>query len=107
MFSVLPLRIAGKLIFCLCHTCADLNQSIYKHCEQERCLQEMWTSIKVQKPLEHGYKIIKVYEVYDLKKKGGNIFKDYINTFLQVKQESSGMLPDCLNSVSVNEELVD
>lgn len=57
-----------------------------------------WTTIEVQKSVEKGYRIIKIYEVWHFPEtvqfnpqvgKGG-LFTSYVNTFLKLKQEASG-----------------
>lgn len=75
----------------------NLKQASCDPVEDKRCLQKTWTSVEVQIALEHGYKIIEIYEIYNLKRKG-NIVKDYVNICLKIKQESSGIPPDCLHS---------
>lgn len=76
--KILPLRINGKLIFCLCRTCSEFNLTECDHSDDKNCLQETWMSVKVQKALENGY------EIYDFCKKD-RIFKYYVNTFLKIR----------------------
>ena len=89
----------GKLTFALCRTCAETEQQTpCRHDERSRMFRGVWVSEELKKGVELGYKIIKFEEVwhfksssvYDPDKKEGGLFSEYINTFLKVKQESSG-----------------
>ena len=71
LFLVLPSQINGKLMFVLCRTCAELNQSKCDHeDEEDRCLQETWVSEELKKAVELGYIVKDVYEIYDYEKRG-------------------------------------
>jgi hypothetical protein len=50
----------------------------------------------VHKALEYGYKILSVYEIYHFKTKA-KIFDTYVDTFMKLKQESSGVPKHCLD----------
>ena len=97
-FPVLPTRINGKLLFCLCSLCGDKKFSKCTHNDEERCLDGTWITLEIQQALKQGYKILKIYEIwhyeessiYDKDSKTGGLFSSYINMFLKVKQESSG-----------------
>ena len=103
---VLPYRCNGKLIFGLCAKCMD-NMSTAMPCtcsDVEREWVGTYTSMELKKAVEKGYKIVKIYEVYNWEKKSqydkkchgeftNGLFTEYIDVFLKVKQESSG-LPD-------------
>lgn len=106
---VLPYRSNGKLKFALCRTCAD-NESVApcKHTENERAFVGTWCSPEVQKALEKGYKLLKIYEVYHWQEsseynpetKSGGLFAAYVNTFLKFKQESSDWPEWCVTDES-------
>lgn len=84
-------------MFCLCQTCCDhIN-------DEDFCLQKMWTSVEIQKALENDYVVKEAYEIYDFHKK---IFRDYVNTFLKLEQESSGIPPDCFDENGQLSELL-
>ncbi|XP_070546210.1 uncharacterized protein [Ptychodera flava] len=98
-FPVLPLRVEKKLMFPLCRSCADTKQqSPCEHNDEQRSFVGTWTTPELAKAVEKGYKIIKVFEVwhyrerevYNTESHTGGLFTDYINTFLKLKQESSG-----------------
>ena len=93
---VLPYTSGGKLKFPLCRTCAD-NETHPCHCsEDKRALVGTWCTPELSKAVEKGYKILKMYEVYHWSATSqygdatDGLFSDYINTFLKIKQESSG-----------------
>lgn len=57
-----------------------------------------WCTPEILKAVECGYRVVKIYEVYhfpqtsvyDRTNGTGGLFADFINTFLKIKQESSG-----------------
>ena len=66
--------------------------------EEERSFTGTWVTIELFEALGRGYNLYDVYEVwhfsetaqYDKASGEGVIFAGYINTFLRIKQESSG-----------------
>lgn len=91
---VLPTRIDRKLFFTCCSKCAvekdqDMRESC-KHSDEERSLKGIWTTAELTLALEKGYIFLEVYAVYHFESWDDGIFKDYIRTWLKVKQESSG-----------------
>jgi len=102
---VLPARINNKLIFTLCYTCAyETNHTgICTHNDNQRTIFGTWVSLEVDKALELGYQIVKLYEVwhwniceqYNKNTKQGGIFTSYINKALKEKQEASGFPSNC------------
>ena len=58
---VLPHRCKDKLMFPLCSQCAtSLNQGVYDHEDDARCLIGTWVTEELKLALDKGYKIIKV-----------------------------------------------
>ena len=103
---VLPYRSEGKLLFPLCAKCVDnQQQSTCEHTDEDRCLLGTWVTPELKKAVEMGYKIVKVYEVwhydsseqYNPETQRGGLFSEYINTFLKIKQESSGWPVWCVD----------
>lgn len=105
---ILPSRINGKLVFTLCSTCAETKCTDCQHSDKERYLDGTWVSLELQEAVKAGYKIIKIYEIwnwsntsqYDPITKKGGLFTDYINLFLKCKQEAS----DYPENVTTEEE---
>ena len=100
---VLPVHCNGKLKFPLCYNCAVLDNTETCNCNSEkRSFIQTYCTNKVEVALNMGYKIIKIYEVlhweffdmYDPVEQKGGLITDYINTFLHIKQESSGLPKD-------------
>lgn len=96
---VLPYRTGGKLLFPLCRTCAQKlcqdPQYRCQHTDSERCITGTWVTSELQKALECGYQLKKIYEVWHFPEKSQDLFRSYIDTFLKIKQEASGYPPDC------------
>ena len=102
---VLPYRSVGKLKFPLCQKCADNESQTPCTCAaNERVLYGTWCTPEIQKAVEKGYTIVKIYEVYhwdktekyDSESGNGGLFSEYINTFLKLKQEASGWPAWCV-----------
>ena len=97
---VLPVRSGNKLTFPLCSTCVKIEQmkpmlsrsSTCCHTIEERTLRGTWCTPEIQKAVEKGYKIIKIYEVWHFapNQRREGLFGKYVNTFLKLKQEASG-----------------
>ena len=97
---VLPHRSNGKLTFPLCRTCVTeqmpkpLTQRSYycEHSEEDRMFVGTWCTPELLQAQEEGYEIRRIHEVWHFppnqRKRG--LFKDYVNTWLRLKQESSG-----------------
>ncbi|CAC5393043.1 unnamed protein product [Mytilus coruscus] len=63
-----------------------------------------WSTIEIDKAIEKGYKLQKIYELEHFEKTSTDIFKLYVDTFMKYKQEASGCKcdpkyckPDCEN----------
>ena len=84
-------------MFTLCKTCADtLNKTPCTHSEQERSILNTWCQPELMKAIEKGYQILKIHEVWHFPVHTAELFKEYVNTFLKIKQESSGYPKDCV-----------
>ena len=60
------------------------------HSPQERQLTGTWCTIEVQKALDMGYEMVKLHEVWHFEETSSDLFKNYVNTWLKIKQEASG-----------------
>jgi hypothetical protein len=49
----------------------------------------------LEKALEKGYRILQVHEVWHFPQSSDGLFKEYVDTFLKIKQESSGYPKNC------------
>ena len=87
---VLSYRTQGKLMFPLCKTCADTcQQTPCTHSDNERAIEGTWCTVELEKALEKGYRLLKIHEVWHFPATSDERFKEYINTFLKIKQEAS------------------
>ena len=105
---VLPQKCSQKLMFPLCRSCAEKTDP-HMRCthlqEEDRSFTGTWVTIELFEALDRGYKLLDVYEVwhfsettqYDKASGEGGIFAGYIDTFLRIKQESSGYPDWCMN----------
>ena len=81
----------------MCKTCTDtLNQNPCTHSEQERAILGTWCHVELMKAIEKGYKVLKLHEVWHFPTHTDELFKEYVNTFLKIKQEASGYPKDCV-----------
>lgn len=93
---LLPYRSGNKLLFPLCRTCADTqNTGRCTHTDEERALTGTWVTCEVDKALELGYRMLKKIEAwhfpqtdqYDPVTKSGGLWAPYINLWLKEKQQ--------------------
>ncbi|CAB4018411.1 Hypothetical predicted protein [Paramuricea clavata] len=93
---VLPHCTEDKLMFPLCRTCTDtLQQEPCNHLDVDRAPHGTWVTLELQKALEKGYCLFKIDEVWHSPNQTDGLFKDYVDTFLKIKQEASGYPADC------------
>lgn len=98
LFPVLPVKSNGKLFFGLCRTCIEeCSENSCTHTDEERVIKGTFALCELQKAVELGYTIVKIYEIwsyestqFDVQTRNGGLFAEYINTFLKLKQEASG-----------------
>jgi hypothetical protein len=50
----------------------------------------------LEKALEKGYTILRMHDVWHFPETSDKLFKDYVNTLLKIKQESSGYPKNCV-----------
>ena len=97
LHPVLPYRTKDKLMFPLCKTCTDtLNQDPCTHSDQERAILGTWCHVELMKAIEKGYEILKIHEVWHFTEHTDELFKEYVNKFLKMKQEASGYPKECV-----------
>ena len=105
LHPVLPYRCKkdGKLKFPLCASCAERNDNDECVCtDEERVLEATYCTPEIEAALDVGYQILSVNEVlhwstsskYERKSRNGGLFAEYVNTFLKIKQEASGLPPE-------------
>ena len=85
-------------MFPLCATCADTKQQKCNYMPHERELEGTWVLLEVQEAIKRGYVVTCIFEIWHFDKtekynhntETGGLFTDYVNTFLQIKQQASG-----------------
>lgn len=78
-----------------------------------RCIEGTWVTVEIHEAIKQGYKIVDIYEVwhwentekYNPESKSGGIFTEYINMFLETKQEAGGY-PDNVISDEEKEKYI-
>jgi len=60
------------------------------HTDEQRVLTGTWCSPELNKAVELGYQVQYIYEVWHFKETCEGLFRDYVNTWLKIKQEASG-----------------
>ena len=97
---VLPHRHKGKLMFPLCQACVEeemprplLEKShCCLHSYEQPTLRGTWCTPELVKAVAMGYTLIKIHEVlhFPPERRKRGLFEDYVNTWLKIKQESTG-----------------
>ena len=95
---VLPVRHGGKLTFPLCLACVREEQAKplfersarCRHAEEDRQLQGTWCTPEIEEAVARGYRLLRIHEVWHFRESQKGLFADYVNTWLQIKQESAG-----------------
>ena len=95
---VLPYRAQGKLLFPLCRSCVEAElvkpllerSSRCSHTDAERALTGTWCTIELEEALAQGYDVLQVHEIWHFPHTSTQLFAQYINTFLKLKQEADG-----------------
>ena len=97
---VLPYRTRNKLLFPLCRTCAEENaKGPCQHDDPEqRTLTGVWATIELEKAQSLGYRVLEKFEAwhyaetsqYCPETKSGGIWAEFINKWVQLKQQASG-----------------
>ena len=96
-----------KLMFPLCKMCAETRTNVCNHDDEERAWEGTFVSPELQLALQHGYKIVDVYEVWhwEENKRSNTLFRDYMGKFLKIKIAASGF-PEGCDSDEQKEEYV-
>ena len=95
---VLPVRCGSKLTFPLCAACVKLEQSkamlersdVCNHTPEERMLRGTWCTPEIEKAEQKGYRVVRIHEVWHFAHQQQGLFKEYVDTWLQLKQQAAG-----------------
>jgi len=80
---------ARKLAKRICDICYNVRNGECFHTDEERCLTGFWCTNEMEKALEKGYQIQKIYEVWHFEGTSSELWKGYIRKFLKIKLETS------------------
>ena len=95
---VLPVRSGNKLTFPLCAGCVNEEQDkpmlersdVCQHSPEERMLRGTWCTPGIIKAVEKGYRVVQIHEVWHFQKQQEGLFRDYVDTWLTLKQQAAG-----------------
>ncbi len=54
--------------------------------------------MELLKAIEKGYRVLCLHEVWHFPEQSDELFKEYVDTFLKIKEESSGYPKDCVTA---------
>ena len=115
LFPVLPVKINGKLMFPLWHTCAENEDKGHCTCSSlSLALIHTWCTPELTLAINMGYDILEIYKVlhWPSNKKinnttgSGGLFTEYINMFLHIKTQASGY-PDSVHSLQQRQQYIE
>jgi hypothetical protein len=72
-----------------CQECHGLRNADCLHTDSERAITGLWTTAEMEKALEKGYKIEKIYDVWHFEQSSADLWKGYIRKFMKIKLETS------------------
>ena len=87
---VLPIHCNKKMVFTLCQSCAENEDTCCTHSVQQRALVGTWTSVELQKAVQTGYRVLEVYQLWHWHQWSTGVYSEYIDKYLKMKQEASG-----------------
>jgi len=82
-------KIARKIAKQNCRECYNERNADCTHTDSERAITCLWTTAEMKKALEKGYKIVKIYDVWNFEQSSTELWKEYIRKFLKIKLETS------------------
>ena len=65
------------------------------------------TSFQMYHAMALGYSLLKIYEVWHYRERGGHLFKAYIEKFFKIKEEATGWPKRCDTETKKQQFLVD
>lgn len=92
LYPVIGCHVQGKLIFTVCRTCAEKTaHAACRHTVAQRSIHVTVTDVELTAALLRGYKVLKLYEVWEFKQwKRGGLFRSFNDLYTKVKMEASG-----------------
>ena len=115
LFPVLPMKINGKLMLPLCHTCAENEDKGHCTCSSlSHALIHTWCTTELTLAINMGYDILEIYKVLHWPSNekinnttgSGGLFTKYINMFLHIKTQAS-RYPDSVCSLQQRQQYIE
>ena len=86
--------------------------------DEQRMFEGVYVTEELKLAVTHGYKIIEIFEVHHYSNTllytvdeftGGKceIFRDYVDAYLQIKMENSGLPPGCKSELDLDNYIKD
>ena len=69
------------------------------HSDEQRQITGTWCTPELEVAVEKGYQILHIHEVWNFPKKQEGLFRNYVNTWLKIKEEASGWPPHVGNDL--------
>ena len=79
-----------------CKHCVVKRKQVCDHAPADRAPTDTWCTPELEMVLRKGYKLIFIHQVYHFKDQWCGLFKDYVDTWLKLKEEASGYPSDVL-----------
>uniref|UniRef100_A0A7E4ZXQ3 DNA-directed DNA polymerase n=1 Tax=Panagrellus redivivus TaxID=6233 RepID=A0A7E4ZXQ3_PANRE len=84
-----------RLVFPLCGACAESQQKVCDHDDDEKCWTAGYTTVEIRKAVSLGYKVLKTFEVWHYSKWSNTpgeegLFNTFVDTFVREKLQNSG-----------------
>ena len=79
------------------------------HTDAQRILRGTWCTPEIEKAIEKGYSLIKIHEVWNFppRQQKTGLFRDYVDKWLRLKQESAGWPSWCETLEQKREYILD
>lgn len=100
-------------MFALYRTCAHNHNQKSRDCfDKQRCMNGTWCTPEIQKAVELGYNILKIYHLRETTQSDSatgesGLFGDYVNLFLKLKQEASSPPPGMKTEEDLDKYIAD
>lgn len=80
-------------------------EQVCDHAPADRALTDTWCTPEFEVALRKGYKLIFIHQVYHFKDQRCGLFKDYVDTWLKLKEEASDYPSDCVTGAQQREHV--
>ena len=66
------------------------RSDVCQHTPEQRMIRGTWCTPEIIKAVEKGYRVLQIHEVWHFQKQQEGLFRDYVDTWLTLKQEAAG-----------------